>query len=188
MLESLLGNQTMIISLDVDNTIFDRLNLIATAGFSLIEINYTDCKILKDIVNAYPTLTIGAGNITTLQQLENCYKLGLAFATSPGFLPALAQTASIYSMNYFPGIATLSEAMQIMSLGYTAARPLPASLSFCTLLNKYLPTLSLVPADLEFDEVEHFLNLPAVAAVTLHNPEQKILQMLSSGMLSENKV
>ena len=184
MLETLLGNQTMIISLDVDDFIFNRLKYIETYGFSLVEINSTDAKILKEIIEAFPKLKIGAGNILNLEQLENCYKAGVTFAASPGFLPALAQTASIYSMHYLPGIATVSEAMQVMALGYRFARPLPASLSFCTLLNKYLPSLKLIPADLELDEIEHFLNLPAVAAVALHNPEKKCLQRLSTGFLA----
>lgn len=184
MLEQLLNNQTMIISLDVDKSIFNRLNCIVEAGFSLVEINSTDPKVLKEIIEHCPQLSIGAGNVTNLEQLENCYKVGVTFATSPGFLPTLAQTANIYSMNYLPGIATISEAMQLMSLGYQFARPLPASLSFCTLLNKYLPSLRLIPADLEFEGIEHFLNLPSVAAVSLHNPEQKFLQSLAVGMFA----
>lgn len=187
MFETLLGNQTLMISLDVDNSIFDRLHDIAAAGYSLIEINSTDPKILKAVIHAFPGLKIGAGNITHLEDLENAYKAGVHFAASPGFLPTLAQTASIYSMKYLPGIATISEAMQVMSLGYQFARPLPATLSFCTLLNKYLPALKLIPSDLEQEEIEHFLNLPAVAAVTLHNPEKKFLQSLSSGMLVQER-
>ena len=70
--------------------------------------------------------------------------------------------------------------MQAVSLGCMNVRPFPANLSFCTLLNKYLPQLRLFPAEIEWDEVEHFLNLPAVAAVSLINPEIKQLQALNS--------
>jgi 2-dehydro-3-deoxyphosphogluconate aldolase/(4S)-4-hydroxy-2-oxoglutarate aldolase len=57
-------------------------------------------------------------------------------------------------------------------------RPFPATLSFCTLLNKYLPLLRLFPAEIEWDEAEHFLNLPAVTAVSLINPEMRVLEAI----------
>ena len=92
------------------------------------------------------------------------------FATSPGYLFSIAQTANVYSMNYLPGVATISEAMSAISAGYTHVRPFPADLDFCTLLNKCLPNLKLFPAEIEWENAEHFLNLPAVAAVGINNP------------------
>ena len=58
-------------------------------------------------------------------------------------------------------------------------RPFPADLAFCTVLNKCLPDLRLFPAEIEWEEAEHFLNLPAVAAVSIHNPDKKQLTALS---------
>ena len=92
-------------------------------------------------------MRIGAGNIISTQQLEDCYNAGVHFVSSPGFLPSIAQTAAIYSINYLPGIATISEAMQVMALGYHQARPYPANLAFCASLNKCLPMLRLFPAE-----------------------------------------
>ncbi len=70
--------------------------------------------------------------------------------------------------------------MQAMSVGCQHVRPFPANLQFCTLLNKYLPLLRLFPAEVEWEEVEHFLNLPAVAAVSVINPELKQLRALKN--------
>ncbi|WP_058523941.1 multidrug DMT transporter permease [Legionella birminghamensis] len=184
MTEKLFGNQSIIISLDVDAYLFDRLRQIAKAGFSVVEINTCDEGLLKKILGEFPGLRIGAGNIVSTQQLEDCYQAGAHFVTSPGFLPAIAQTAAIYSINHLPGIATLSEAMQVMALGYHQARPFPASLSFCALLNKCLPTLRLFPAEVEWDEAEHYLSLPSVAAISILNPEVKSLTALSDGALA----
>ncbi|CEG56456.1 bifunctional 4-hydroxy-2-oxoglutarate aldolase/2-dehydro-3-deoxy-phosphogluconate aldolase [Legionella fallonii] len=182
-IDKFLGNQSVIVSLDVDNFLFQRLEQVIDAGFSLIEINSTEQKLLSKIMNQYPSIKIGAGSIIDTQQLENCYKAGVHFAASPGFLPEIAQTANVYSMNYIPGVATISEAMAAMSLGYQQVRPFPAHLAFCTVLNKCFPNLSLFPAEIEWEEAEHFLNLPAVAAVSIHNPDKKQLAALSSGML-----
>lgn len=179
MIGNLLDGQSVIITLDMDNSILDRIHAIAEAGFSLVEVNCTNPDKLHQLIQHYPKLHFGAGNIINTEQLEACYSAGVTFATSPGFSPSIAQTASIYSMNYLPGIATVSEAMQVMALGYSFVRPYPAILSFCTLLNRCLPNLRLVPADIECEEAEHFLNLPAVSAVSIHNPLKKQLQTLS---------
>ena len=183
-IDKLLSNQSIIVSLDVDNLLFDRLQQIIEAGFSLVEINSTEEKLLAQIIAQFPTIKIGAGGIITTQQLEQCYQAGVHFASSPGFLPAIAQTASIYSMNYLPGVATISEAMAAMSIGYRQVKPFPANLAFCTLLNKCLPELNLYPAEIEWDEAEHFLNLPAVSAISIHNPDKKQLTALSSGIMA----
>ena len=182
-IDKFLGNESIIVSLDVDNFLLQRLEQIIEAGFTLIEINSTEKKLLSQIMKQYPNIKIGAGGIIDTQQLENCYQAGVHFASSPGFLPAIAQTANVYSMNYWPGVATISEAMAAMSLGYQQVRPFPANLAFCTLLNKCLPNLNLFPAEIEWEEAEHFLNLPAVAAVSIHNPDKKQLSALSSGVL-----
>jgi 2-dehydro-3-deoxyphosphogluconate aldolase / (4S)-4-hydroxy-2-oxoglutarate aldolase len=182
-LDTLLGNQSVIISLDVDTFLFERLEQIANFGVSLVEINTTDTKLLKKAVTQYPSIRIGAGGLTTTQQIEDCYTAGVHFATSPGFLPAMALTARVYSMNYLPGVATISEAMEALSIGYEQVRPFPASLPLCSLLNKTLPHLKLFPSEVEWEEAEHFLNLPSVVAIGIHNPDKKQLKALSSGIL-----
>ncbi|MFA6303698.1 MAG: multidrug DMT transporter permease [Legionella sp.] len=179
-IDKLLGNQSIILSLDVDKYLFDTLEQIANAGFNLVEINSTDKDLLTQVIQKCPSIRIGAGGIINTQQLENCYQAGVHFATSPGFLPAIAQTATVYSMMYIPGVATVSEAMAAMSIGYIQVRPFPANLAFCTVLNKCLPKLNLFPAEIEWEEAEHFLNLPAVSAVTIHNPDKKQLSALSA--------
>jgi 2-dehydro-3-deoxyphosphogluconate aldolase/(4S)-4-hydroxy-2-oxoglutarate aldolase len=178
--DKLLNNQSIIVSLDVDSFLINRVQQIIEAGFSLVEINSTDETLLSSISKQFPNIKIGAGGVITTQELEQCYQAGVDFATSPGFLDAIAHTANVYSMNYIPGVATISEAMAAMSIGYKQVRPFPASLAFCALLNKCLPDLLLFPADIEWDEAEHFLNLPSVSAVTIHNPNKKQLSALLS--------
>lgn len=181
-IEKLLGNQSVIVSLDVDNFLFERLEQITEAGFTTIEINSSDEKLLKQIVAQCPRIRIGAGGIVDTQQLENCYQAGVHFATSPGFLPSIAQTANVYSMNYLPGVATVSEAMAAMSIGFNQVRPYPADLAFCSVLNKCFPNLKLYPAEIEWEKAEYFLNLPSVTAVSIHNPDKKQLTALASGV------
>ena len=184
MMDTLIGSQSIIITLDVDALLIERLKQIVQAGFSVVEINCIEDHLLKQVLRDFPMLRIGAGNVTDTQQLELYYQAGAHFITSPGFTLALAQTANIYSINYLPGVATISEAMQAISLGYHQVRPYPADLVFCTLLNKSLPEVRLFPAEIEWEEAEHFLNLPSVSAVSILNPESKQLRALSSGILA----
>lgn len=174
--------EPLMITLDVDSHLFDKLHQIEKAGLSVVEINSVDPALLKNVLQKFPRFRIGAGNVTNTQQLEDCYKAGVHFITSPGFLPTIVQTANIYSLNYLPGIATLSEGMHAVFLGCLQVKPFPATLPFCTLLNKYLPQLKLFPAEIEWDDIEHFLNLPAVAGVSIINPEVKLLQSLNASL------
>lgn len=173
-------NQSIIITLDVDALLFDKLTHLVNAGFSVIELNCVEQTLLKNVVQTFPMLRIGAGNIINTRQLEDCQQAGIDFVTSPGFLPSIAQTAAIYEINYLPGVATLSEAMHAMELGCNNVRPFPANLAFCTHLNKCLPLLHLFPAEIEWEEAEHFLNLPSVSAVSILNPEMKHLQSVQN--------
>lgn len=183
MMDKLIGTHSIIITLDVDAFLFDKLKQIAQLGFAVVEINSADATLFQKILRDFPSLRVGAGNVISSQQLEDCQQAGVHFVTSPGFLPTLAQTAAIYSMNYLPSIATISEAMQAMAVDCHNVRIFPANLSLCTALNKALPLLRLFPAEVEWDEVEHFLTLPAVAAVSVINPEIKQLKTLNEGIL-----
>lgn len=170
-LENLISAQPIIITLDVDAVLFDQLQRVVDAGFSMVELNGIDMPLLRQVMDHFPLLRVGSGNITTAQQLEDCYHAKAHFVTSPGFLPELVQTAAIYSINYLPGIATFSEAMQAQAMGCQQIRPFPASLSFCSQLNKLFPLLRLFPAEIEREDIKHYLNLPAVAAVSMLNPD-----------------
>lgn len=178
------NNQSIIITLDADALIFEKLEYVSNAGFTIVEINNCAEEVFHKIQQHFPHLRIGAGNVINEHQLEDYYNQGFHFASSPGFLPTIAQTAAIYSFNYLPGISTISEAMQVAAIGYKQARPYPANFGFCSLLNKYLPTLRLFPGDIDIEDAERYLNLPAVAAICINNPEE--IKYLSSLMVKIN--
>ena len=170
-MDVLIGKQSIMIILDIDQLLFNNLKRIQDAGFSVVEINSADPLLFKQIKHDFPQLRIGAGNVINVQQLECCHNAQVDFVTSPGLLPTLLQTAAVYSINYLPGVFTISEAMQAQALGAQQVRPFPAELSFCARLNKSMPLLRLFPAEIEWEEVDHYLNLPAVTAVSILNPD-----------------
>lgn len=172
-------DQSLIISLDSEQLLHERIQQFLHCGFKTIEIYSTEISFLQEIMQQYPQAYIGASGIIDVQQLENCYQAGIHFVSSPGFLPAIAQTANIYSMNYLPGIATLSEAMAVLNFGFNYARPFPADLSFCSQLARCIPQLNLIPTEIMWEEKEFFLNLPSVKAVSIRNPTTQLLTRAS---------
>ncbi len=126
----LTNHSAIMVSLDVDGFLFDKLQSIAAAGLSVVEINSTDKNVLKSALNNFPSLRIGAGNVINTQQLEQCYEVGIAFVTSPGLSKSIAHTSNVYSINYLPGISTLTEALEAMELGCQHVRPLPQASLF----------------------------------------------------------
>ncbi len=93
-MDNLVDLKSMIITLDVDALIVSKLQLLTKAGYTMVELNSVDPRFLAKIMDDFPMLTVGAGNVTNTQQLEHCYKAGLDFVTSPGFVPELGSNRS----------------------------------------------------------------------------------------------
>ncbi|CAA9891137.1 multifunctional 2-keto-3-deoxygluconate 6-phosphate aldolase and 2-keto-4-hydroxyglutarate aldolase and oxaloacetate decarboxylase [Candidatus Methylobacter favarea] len=69
---------------------------------------------------------VGAGTITTAEQLKAAEDAGAVFAISPGLTPALLTAARAGNIALIPGIATLSELMVGMEYGITHFKFFPA--------------------------------------------------------------
>lgn len=178
-MEQLIDQASLIITLDVDAAIFETLERLVSADFSVVELNQVKPEMLAKLLKSFPSLRIGVGNVLNTEQLEQAHANGAHFASSLGYMPALVQTATVYGFHYLPGVATFSEAMQAHALGCQHVRPFPATLAFCHHLNKYLPGLRLFPAELKCEqEAIDLLQLPSVAAASLINPDLDMLKAL----------
>jgi len=82
---------------------------------------------IKQLKHALPNAIIGAGTVITPQQYEDCVDAGADFIVSPGFTSALLQHGSQSTVPLLPGIASVSEAMQAMALGYRRFKLFPAA-------------------------------------------------------------
>ncbi len=69
---------------------------------------------------------VGAGTITTPEQLKAAEEAGAVFAISPGLTPTLLAAAKIGTIALIPGIATLSELMLGMEYGLDHFKFFPA--------------------------------------------------------------
>jgi 2-dehydro-3-deoxyphosphogluconate aldolase/(4S)-4-hydroxy-2-oxoglutarate aldolase len=73
-----------------------------------------------------PDALVGAGTVTSPEDLAAVTDAGALFAISPGLTPTLLAAASKGSIPLIPGIATASELMLGMEMGYRAFKFFPA--------------------------------------------------------------
>jgi len=72
---------------------------------------------------------VGAGTVTRVEQLKQLEDVGADFAISPGATPRLLDAGLQAAMPFLPAVASVSEMMQGMELGYTQFKFFPAAAS-----------------------------------------------------------
>ena len=73
-------------------------------------------------------LTVGAGTITTLEQLDAATEAGVSFTVSPGLDADIVQESARRGIPHLPGIATATEILQARAMGLRWIKMFPASL------------------------------------------------------------
>lgn len=69
---------------------------------------------------------VGAGTVLNPRQLDAVAEAGAEFAVSPGLTEALGKAAADSPVPLLPGIATASDAMRALDLGFTRLKFFPA--------------------------------------------------------------
>jgi 2-dehydro-3-deoxyphosphogluconate aldolase/(4S)-4-hydroxy-2-oxoglutarate aldolase len=82
---------------------------------------------IKQLKQALPEAIIGAGTVLNPTQYQACIDAGADFIVSPGSTTALLQYGSQATVPLLPGVASVSEAMQAMQLGYRRFKLFPAA-------------------------------------------------------------
>ena len=117
-----------------------------------------------------PGATVGAGTITQPEQIDAAVKAGARFLVSPGASPRLAQAAAQAPIPFLPGIATASEALALMDLGFRAMKLFPAEavggVKLLASLAAPLPDLKFCPTGgIDLAKAPSYLALPNVVCV-----------------------
>jgi len=155
-------------------------------GLKVLEItlrNDYGLEAIKQISQALPDATVGAGTVTTPEQYDACIASGADFIVSPGATPKLLAHGAQASIPLLPGVASVSEAMAGMELGYERFKLFPAVVVggvdllkafYGPLANlKFCPTGGVKPSN-----ADEFLQLPNVMCVggTWMTPNDLITQ------------
>ena len=81
---------------------------------------------IRAISSEVPEAIVGAGTVVTPEELEMVADAGGTFALSPGMTPSLLEAANNGPIGFIPGIATSSELMMGMEMGYDVFKFFPA--------------------------------------------------------------
>ena len=103
---------------------------LVAGGITVLEITLRTpiaLEAIKLISEHVKEAVVGAGTITTPQQLAAAEAAGAVFAISPGLTPTLLEAAVTGNIALIPGIASLSELMLGMEYGLTHFKFFPAA-------------------------------------------------------------
>ncbi|WP_049572349.1 bifunctional 4-hydroxy-2-oxoglutarate aldolase/2-dehydro-3-deoxy-phosphogluconate aldolase [Streptomyces sp. SBT349] len=71
--------------------------------------------------------TVGAGTVTSVEQVAEVAREGAAFSVAPGFLPEVVEACREHGLPHLPGVATATEVTRARALGLTWLKAFPAT-------------------------------------------------------------
>lgn len=105
---------------------------LVAGGISVLEVTLrTDCALeaISKIAKEVPEALVGAGTILNEVQLGQAVKAGAQFVITPGATTDLLKAAMAGTTPLIPGVASISEVMAGMALGYKNFKFFPAEAS-----------------------------------------------------------
>lgn len=103
-------------------------NALKAGGLTVLEVTLRTPAAMDAIAEMKKVdgVIVGAGTVTNVQQLRDLHALGADFAISPGATLALLEAGNEVDMPFLPAVATVSELMQGLELGYQRFKFFPA--------------------------------------------------------------
>lgn len=125
---------------------------------------------VRRIAAEVPEILVGAGTIVEPAQAERAAAAGAQFLVSPGSTPSLLDAMTDSGLPHLPGVATVSEILELLEAGYSEMKFFPAEAfggtgflaAVASPLSqaRFCPTGGVSPAN-----VESYLSLPNVGCV-----------------------
>jgi len=82
---------------------------------------------LRAITDSVPEAIVGAGTVVDPRQAARAAEAGARFIVSPGFSADVAGACADASLPYLPGVATATEIMAALALGFDRLKLFPAA-------------------------------------------------------------
>jgi 2-dehydro-3-deoxyphosphogluconate aldolase/(4S)-4-hydroxy-2-oxoglutarate aldolase len=64
---------------------------------------------IRIVAEEFPEFILGAGTVTTIQEVKDAKQAGAQFAVAPGFNPRIVEMAQELHLPFFPGVCTPGE-------------------------------------------------------------------------------
>jgi 2-dehydro-3-deoxyphosphogluconate aldolase / (4S)-4-hydroxy-2-oxoglutarate aldolase len=144
-------------------------------GISIMEITFrTDAahEAMVRIGKEFPDMTLGAGTVLTVDQVEKAYDAGAKFGVAPGCTEAVVRAAQQKELVFVPGVLTPSDIERALNLGCTLLKFFPAEAAGGTMMLKALggpyksSGIQFIPTGgIKAENAVSYLRMPIVAAV-----------------------
>jgi 2-dehydro-3-deoxyphosphogluconate aldolase / (4S)-4-hydroxy-2-oxoglutarate aldolase len=164
-----------VVALEQPEKALPLADAILEGGLTLVEITFRTAgaaESIRRIAEKRPELTVGAGTVLTIENLQAACDSGAHFAVAPGLNPRTVQQAKELGLPFIPGVATAGEIEESLFWDCTLVKFFPAeALGGLALLKalyapfahtgvRFMPTGGITPQNLEA-----YLATPPVAAV-----------------------
>lgn len=125
---------------------------------------------IRAVASEVPDMAVGAGTVLTAADLDAAIAAGARYALSPGGTPKLMKAARKAAIPFVPGVATSSEIMRGLDLGYACFKFFPAEqlggIAALKALAGPLPTARFCPTgSITAAKAPDYLALPNVLCV-----------------------
>jgi len=113
---------------DLDHAV-PLASALVRGGLPAIEVTLRTAAALaaiERIAVAVPGAVVGAGTVTTAQQVDEALAAGARFLVSPGATPNLLDALQASGVPFLPGTATASDIVALIERGITHAKLFPA--------------------------------------------------------------
>lgn len=118
-----------VVTVSDPTTAADLARALVRGGIRVIEVTLRTpvaLRAIEVIARDVPEITVGAGTVVSVADLQSSAEAGAAFAISPGTTPALLAAGINGPIPYLPAIATASELMAGLAAGYRCFKFFPA--------------------------------------------------------------
>ena len=132
--EELLGSTRVVpvITIDDAGSAVPLAEALVAGGLQVLEITLrteAGLESISRIAAEVPDTVVGAGTVTTPQQLLDARNAGARFIVSPGCTDSLAHAAAEAGGAFLPGAVTASEVLRLLELGISLMKFFPAETS-----------------------------------------------------------
>ncbi|HEY1052349.1 MAG TPA: bifunctional 4-hydroxy-2-oxoglutarate aldolase/2-dehydro-3-deoxy-phosphogluconate aldolase [Prosthecobacter sp.] len=140
-------------------------------GLPVVEVTLRTPHALESIrmLSRVEGLLVGAGTVTSLEQLGQALSAGARFVVTPGLDPEIVKACQGKNVEIFPGAVTPTEIMQAMNLGLPAVKFFPSNvyggLAAIEALSGPFPAMKFMPTGgVNLANLAAFLSHPNVLA------------------------
>ncbi len=143
------------------------------AGIGSIEITLrtpAGMEAIRRTIGEVEGIAVGAGTVTTVDELRDVHRLGAVFAVSPGCTRRMIDAAAGLGIAYLPGVVTPSELMMATEAGLSCLKFFPAEASggvpVLKAWSSVFPSVAMVPTGgIDTGNAAAYMAVPTVAAV-----------------------